>query len=422
MSQFKRYQKWLILIFLILLGGLLLYRGWAITQKKSQANRVKRGEIPVQTFPVTKKSFSYSIVLTGDISPLMHVDLFPKVSGYLKRIDVQLGDPVSQGKVIAEIDDTEYLLKVKEAEAKLAQVRAQFEEIQTGTRTEELRQAEEAVKQAQSRFENAKIHRERMEALYQRGVVSKKEWDLAEMEFKVAEAQLRASQEHLKLLREGARQEVREATQAKLKEVESILKQETLRLEYTKIRAPFSGEISRRYVDPGTLVSPSTPIVSLVHTETVKVVANIPEKEISLLRLGMGARIWTEALPGKYFEGKIAQISSALDMNTRTIQAEIYISNTKRLLKPGMFAKVELTLSEKPQAFVIPKVALLEEGGEKFVFTVQDGRALRKRVVAGFEKNEEIEILEGLSEGEQIVIRGQESLKDRAAVKVIEGG
>lgn len=422
MIQFKGYHKWVLFTFLVLLGGLLLYRGWALTQKKSQANRVKRGEIPVQTSPVIKKSFSYSIVLTGDISPLMQVDLFPKVSGYLKRIDVQLGDPVSQGKVIAEIDDTEYLLKVKEAEAKLAQIRAQFEEIQKGTRVEELRQAEEAVKQAQSRFENAKIHRERIVALYQRGVVSKKEWDLAEMEFKVAEAQLMSSLEHLKLLREGARQEVREATHAKLKEVESILKQETLRLEYTKIRAPFSGEISRRYVDPGTLVSPSTPIVSLVHTETVKVVAHIPEKEVPLLRVGMGAKIWTEALPEKSFEGKIAQIGSALDMSTRTIQAEIYISNPKRLLKPGMFAKVELTLSEKPQTLVIPKVALLEEGGEKFVFTVQEGRALRKKVIPGFEKNEEIEILEGLSEGERIVIRGQESLKDQTAVKVIEGG
>lgn len=422
MIQLKKYSKWFILIFLTLLAGLILYRGWALTQKRSQANRVKRGEIPVQTSPVMKKSFSYSILLTGDISPLMQVDLFPKVSGYLKRIDVRLGDRVSQGRVIAEIDDTEYLLKVKEAEAKLAQVLAQFEELQRGTRVEELRQAEEAVKQAQSRFENAKIHRERMEALYQRGVVSKKEWDLSEMEFKVAEAQLGASQEHLKLLREGARQEVREATQAKLKEMESILKQETVRLEYTKIRVPFSGEISRRYVDPGTLVSPSTPIVNLVHTETVKVVANIPEREIPLLRLGMGAKIWTEALPGKFFEGKIAQISSALDMSTRTIQAEIYISNPKRLLKPGMFAKVEITLSENPRALVIPKIALLEEGGEKFVFTVQGGRALKKRVLPGFERNEELEILEGLSEGEWIVIRGQESLKDQTAVKVIEGG
>jgi multidrug efflux pump subunit AcrA (membrane-fusion protein) len=109
-------------------------------------------------------------------------------------------------------------------------------------------------------------------------------------------------------------------------------------------------------------------------------------------------------------------------MSTRTIQAEIYIPNLKRLQKPGMFTKVELTLSEKTQALVIPRIAILEEAGEKFVFTVQGGRALRKRVLTGFEKNEEVEILEGLSEGQWVVIRGQESLKDQATVKVIEGG
>jgi len=421
-NQFQRNLRWLIVTFLILLVGFILYRGWALTQKKSQSNRVKRGEIPVLLSPVLKKPLSHSLLLTGDISPLMQVDLFPKVSGYLKKVHVRLGEFVSQDQMIAEIDDTEYFLKVKEVEAKVAQVRAQLEEIQTGTRIEELRQAEEAVKQALSRFENARLQRERMEALYQRGVVSKKEWDLADMEFKVAEAQLGSSQEHLKLLREGARQEVREATQAKLKEMESILKQERVRLEYTKIRAPFSGEIARRYVDPGTLVSPSTPIVNLVHTDMVKVVANIPEKEIPLIQLGMKAKILPEAFPGRVFEGKIAQISSALEMSTRTIQAEIYIPNLKRLLKPGMFTKVELTLSEKTQALVIPRIAILEEAGEKFVFTVQGGRALRKRVLTGFEKNEEVEILEGLSEGQWVVIRGQESLKDQATVKVIEGG
>jgi multidrug resistance efflux pump len=184
------------------------------------------------------------VKVTGDIMPLMQVDLFPKVSGYLERIDVHIGDIVKQGQVIAQIDRTDFLQKVREIEAKVAQAKAQLSELETGTRTEELRQAEEAVKQAQSRFENAKQQHERIEALYKREVISKKERDVADMEYTVAEAQLASSQQNLKLLREGARQEVREVSQAKLREMEAILEQERTRLQNAKIVAPFQERLA----------------------------------------------------------------------------------------------------------------------------------------------------------------------------------
>ena len=198
-------------------------------------------EVPVQVISAARKPLTYSMRVTGDIMPLMQVDLFPKVSGYLERIDVHIGDLVKQGQVIAQIDQTDFLQKVREIEAKVAQAKAQLAELETGTRTEEVRQAEEAVRQAQSRFENAKIQRERIEALYKREVISKKERDLTDMEYTVAEAQLASSQQHLKLLREGARREVKDAGQAKLKEMEAILEQERTRLQNTENCRPFPG-------------------------------------------------------------------------------------------------------------------------------------------------------------------------------------
>jgi len=416
------YRKWILFFLLVVIVGLVLYRGWASTQKKSSAQRGLRSEIPVQVLPVLRKPLTYSFVSTGDIAPLMQVDLFSKVSGYLERIDVHLGDPVRKGQVVAQIDQTEFLHKVKEIEAKLVQARANLSEIEAGSRPEELRQAEEAVKQTQSRFDNAKFHRERIEALYKRQVISKKESDTAEMEYSVAEAQLAASQQSLKLLKDGARQEVREASQAKLKEMEAILAQEKIRLQNTQIIAPFSGEIIRRYLDAGALVSPSTPLVNLVHTETLKVLANVLERDVPLLKLGMGVKIKSESYPDKVFEGKVARINSALDLSTRTLQAEIYIPNPDRLLKPGMFARLELVLSEKPGALVVPRHAVIEEGGSKSIFIVQGNQALRKKVVTGYEQDQVVEILEGVSEGDQVVVRGQESIRDRSTVRVIEGG
>ena len=412
---------WIVLSALILVCALILYRGWASTQKRSASQRVGRGEIPVQISPVVHKHLTYSLYATGDIAPMMQVDLYPKVSGYLEKISVQIGDSVRQGQVIAQIDQAEFLHKVREVEAKVAQARAQYAELEAGTRVEDIRETEEAVKQAQSRFNNAKQQRERVEALYKREVISKKEFDVSEMDYSVTEAQLAAAEQHLKMLKDGARPEVKAASLGKLKEMEAILAQEQIRFQNTQIVAPFSGEIVRRNVDNGALISPSTPLVTLVHMETLKVLANVLEKDIALVKPGMKAKILTEAYPGKPFEGTVVRINKALDLATRTLQAEINIPNPGRLLKPGMFAKMEVALTEKPDALAVPREAVFEEEGKQAVFVVEGNQAFRKPVVTGIEQDRLIEIVEGLKDGDKVVVRGQDSLRDRSTIRVVEG-
>lgn len=421
MNQVTKRWRWFFLILILLFAGFALYRGWALTQKKALVQRTKRGDVPVQVSPVLSKPLTYSISMSGDMAPQMQVDIFPRVSGYLEQIHVRLGDSVKQGQTIAQIDRTDYLQKVRETEARAAQAKAQLAEIEAGPRPEELRQAEEAVKGAESRFENSKLHRERVEALFKRQVISKKERDLSEMEYTVAESQLASSREHLKLLREGARQEAKEASRARLKEIEAVLAQERIRLQYTQITAPFSGEISRKYVDAGALVSSSTPIVNLIHTETIKVVVNVLEKDIPLLKAGMKAKIRTESFPGKIFEGKIVRISSALDPVTRTLQAEIDVPNSERLLKPGMYARIDVVLMEKPRALLIPRHAIVLSDGSKAIFILKGNQAIRRPVVTGYEQEQYIEILEGVSEGDQVVVKGQELIKERSTIRVVEG-
>jgi RND family efflux transporter MFP subunit len=241
------------------------------------------------------------------------------------------------------------------------------------------------------------------------------------MDFTVAEAQLASSQQQLNLLRQGARQEVRDASQAKLREMEAILEQERTRLQNAKIVAPFRGEISRKYVDAGALVSPSTPLVNLVHTETLKIVANVLEKDIPLLKPGMKAKVRVESYPDRIFEGRVERINAALDLSTRTLQAEVYIPNPNRALKPGMFSNLEVVLVEKPQALVIPREAVVESGVETAVFVVKGKQAFRQLVTLGYEEDRMVEIRKGLNEGDQIIIKGQQLIKDGSAVRIVEG-
>jgi len=416
----KRYRKWILFSVLICIGALALYRGWGATQKKS-GRRNLQTEIPVQISSVVRKNLTYSLFATGDITPMMQVDLFPRVSGYLDRINVNLGDSVRQGQVIAQIDQADFVQKVKESEAKVAQAKAQLSELEAGSRPEELRQAEEAVRQAQSRFDNAKLHRDRVDALFKKQVMSKKEMDLADMEFTVAEAQLASGQQQLKLMKEGTRQEVKEASRAKLKEMEALLAQEQIRLQNTNIVAPFQGEIIRKHVDGGALISSSTPVVTLVHTMTLKIVANVLERDIPLLKPGMKATIRTETYPERVFEGRVARINIGLELSTRTLQAEIEIPNSNRLLKPGMFARIEVVLLEKPGVLAIPGNAVILDQGERFVYVVEGNKAVRRAIVTGIEQDRFLEVKEGLKEGDQVVTRGQEAIRENTTIKVIEG-
>ncbi|MDP3017402.1 MAG: biotin/lipoyl-binding protein, partial [Deltaproteobacteria bacterium] len=136
MNQVIKRWRWFFLALILLVVGFALFRGWALTEKKASVQRTKRGEIPVQVSTVVSKHLIYSISMTGDITPQMQVDLFPRVSGYLERIHVHLGDSVKQGQTIAQIDRTDYLQKVRETEARAAQAKAQLAEIEAGPRAE----------------------------------------------------------------------------------------------------------------------------------------------------------------------------------------------------------------------------------------------------------------------------------------------
>jgi membrane fusion protein (multidrug efflux system) len=145
------------------------------------------------------------------------------------------------------------------------------------------------------------------------------------------------------------------------------------------------------------------------------------ERDIPLLKPGMKATIRAEAYPEKVFEGKVARINIGLELSTRTLQAEIEIPNSNRLLKPGMFARIEVILLEKPEVLAIPSNAVIEERGERFVYVVQGNKAVRTPILTGIEQERFVEIKEGLKEGDQVVTRGQEAIRENTTIRVIEG-
>lgn len=188
--------------------------------------------------------------------------------------------------------------------------------------------------------------------------------------------------------------------------------------EKAPVESPLTGIIGRIYVDKGTSVTQQTPVALVVDMDKVKINLDIPEKYLPKISLGLTAEISLEAYPGETFIGTVSKISPVLDLGTRTAPIEIVIPNTDHRLKSGMFAKVQLIIEEHKDVPVIVKEAIIGKDPLAYVYTVKGNVACRTSIKPGIRQGAFYEIIEGLKEGDLVVVMGQQRLYDGAAVSV----
>jgi len=238
--------------------------------------------------------------------------------------------------------------------------------------------------QMSATYQNAKLTFQRNNDLSEQNLIAKQDLDNAEAAMKVAGANFEAAK---------------------------------IRLDYARITAPFSGFITKRFLDPGALVtSNNATMFTLMDLNSMKIIVNVLEKDIPLIKIGKKGIITVDAFPGKEFHGTIARLSEAVDLSTRTMAVEIDIPNSDRLLKPGMFASVKLVVEERRNALTIPTQAILRDDKGYFVFIVNNKSAQRVAVLPGTEQDTRTEVLSGLTGNENIITTGQQFVKDSGQI------
>lgn len=193
-----------------------------------------------------------------------------------------------------------------------------------------------------------------------------------------------------------------------------------LKFEKAPVESPLTGIVGRVYVDIGSNVTVTTPIALIADVEKVEIDLSIPESYLPKIGAGQKAVIEVDSCPGKEFIGKVTRISPIVDLQTRTAPIEITIDNEERRLQSGMFAKVNLIIEEHKNYPVILKEAIIGRMDPLYVYVIEDGKASLRKVTLGVRKGAYIEVLEGLREGESVVIMGQQKLRDGAQVMAEE--
>ncbi|WP_425491860.1 efflux RND transporter periplasmic adaptor subunit [Luteimonas saliphila] len=191
-----------------------------------------------------------------------------------------------------------------------------------------------------------------------------------------------------------------------------------LELSYTHVVAPISGVIASRDIKPGNFVQINSPIFRIVDSSRLEATLNVPEREIAKLKPGQAVELIADALPGKRFTGTVDRVSPVVDTGTGTFRVVAAFAGDGGL-QPGMFSRLSINYDQRADALVVPRVALLEDGGAPAVYAVRDGKASRIGVTLGYADGGWIEVREGLEEGDAVVVAGKAALREGSAVQVL---
>jgi len=387
-----------------------------------QAEEVRAAQ--VRTAAVAARTIEQALLLTGEIKATAMVEVKPKISGRLERLALEDGTPVTEGTAVRE-GVVIAILEHRDLQAQVAQATAALNTAKAAVETAKasVAAAEAAVKSAEVTLADKKREKERMESLFKQGSATEKQRDQSVTEYDRAVA-------------DKVRYEAeRTAAQARLAQADAARNQAAAALQLAEvsfqeafIRSPLTGVACAKYVDPGAMVGPTTSIVCVQAMDEMKFLVAVPGEILPRISPEQTeVELSVDAYPARKFESRVSKVYPTVDAATRTATVEIVVTNEKDergeyLLRPGMYATARLVVERKENAVAAPADALVRRLDKYFAFVVQDGVARSRSVKVGVRSGEFIEILDGLSAGEELVISGQHRLTDGTPVQRVEGG
>jgi RND family efflux transporter MFP subunit len=339
-------------------------------QVKAMLARFQGGgdALPVSVAPVEKKDLNSFLVLNGIVEPERKVEIYSRLSAYVKQIVKEEGAYVQENAILALLDDTEIKIGFEQASIQLEQAKLSLEE-------------------AEQNFNRNK-------ELITRELISEQEFQTQEAVYKQRKLDYQNSQESYKNLE--------------------------LQLNYTKIRSLSEGFITERLIEVGDRVNANEQVYTIEDFKPLLIRVYVPTSDAIKLEPGMLADVMTQVLVGAVFKGNVKLINPRIDNQTGTVKTTIEVFDESFRLKPGMFVEVQIAIGAKENVLVIPRKAILYKQNNTYVFVMNRNQVSQREITLGLTEEDEVEVTSGLAEGDVIVIVGVEGLKDGQRVDVVQ--
>jgi HlyD family secretion protein len=401
------------------------------------AYRLLAGDPPeVETARATAESVDVPgsvLTVSGYIVAHHKITVNSKVTGRVAWIGVEKGDKVKEGQVIVRLEDEEFRAQYMQAQGATENARAYLQQLQNGSRPEEVQQAEHNFEEARANLTNSKITLDRTRDLVAQGVLSQQALDDATARYQSDQHRVESLQQSFTLAKIGPRAEEIARAKGALRQSEGNEAYAKSLLDATVIRAPVNGTILERTAEKGELVTaqfastaaggPQGSVVALADLNDLQVELDIAQDDFARLTPHQKASITTDAYPDHKYEGVLYEISPEADRQKATVQVKVQIVNPDELLRPDMNSTVQfLSTGEKkaghaPSGVTVPTGAVRDRDGKKVVFIVYNGKALMREVHIQATRSKGY-LVEGLTGGEDVIITGPPNLKDGDKIKI----
>lgn len=345
----------------------------------------------VRVVPAVQGGLPRVVTVTGTLAAEEEVVLGMKVAGKVGQILVDLGSRVSRGQVLARLSPVDFELRVRQAEAILEQSRSRLGLGADDSDGSIDREQTSLARQARAMLDESRLRRDRAQQLYDDQLLSRADLDTAQAEFLVAEGRYQDALEEV-----GNRQ-------GQLAQRRSELALARQQLADSVLTAPFDGAVQERHVSPGQYVAAGQPIVTLVRVHPLRLRLAVPERDAASLRQGQEVRLTVEGDPQPY-HGRVARLSPAIAEGSRTLMVEAEVPNPDGALRPGTFATASVVTSADEPVIFVPASSIVSYAGIEKVIVVHDGKTVEKRVRTGRRHQDQVEIVEGIAPGDDVVV------------------
>ena len=363
---------------------ILLVIAWLVAKNipgSAQGPGQRMGTVAVEIAPIVEGSIRDLGLFSGTLVPKSQFVVAPKVSGKLEKLFVDIGDRLTNGQLVAQIEDDEYQQQVLQAEADLSVAGANLEEARTAV-------------------ELARRDLERAESLHKKRIMSDSQMDAARAQFNAQEAKFKVAA-------------------AQVSNRESALEAARVRLSYTRITADWEKGsevrfVGERFVFEGALLSPNSQIISVIELQPITAVIYATEKDYFRIQTGQEVAVTSTAFPDRAFQGVVTRVAPLLQEASRQARVEIDIANEDGTLKPGMFVNAAIEFARRDKAKLVPYSSLVQRENRSGVFIVdtENKKAFFKPVKVGIVEGERAEVLEPADLSGYAVVLGQHLLQD----------
>lgn len=379
----------------------------------------KEPTVSVQVVPVEKTTIQHVIKTQAILFPRQQAAIVSKISAPVQKFLVKRGSPVHKGQLLAVLENRDLSAAAQDTQGAFSQAQATYATTTAAGVPEEMQKAEADAQQAQKALDaQEKVYQSRQQ-LYEQGALPRKELDQSGVDVTQARNQYAIAKRHLDTLQAVGKQQELKAAAGQLESAKGKYLGAEAQLGYSEIRSPIDGVVTDRPLYPGEMAAAGTPIVTVMDIAAVIAKAHIPQADAALLKVGDKGTITVPGLD-EPVEGKITVVSPALDPNSTTVEVWLEAKNPKQQLKPGTSVELSLTARTVKDALVIPAAAVITaaDGSSAVMVAGNDGKAHQKAVKLGIRHDDDVQILEGVTDSDKVVSTGAYGLPDNTKVKI----